>query len=60
MVAVVVVGPALTVPVAVVAEAVALVVELAELEEWLEPPQAAISSEAMTAARSARRGIGAL
>ena len=63
MVAVVVVGPALTVlvaVVAVVAEAVALVVELAELEESLEPPQAAITKAASTAAQSARRGIGAL
>jgi hypothetical protein len=31
-----------------------------ELEEWLEPPQAARISEVSTAAQSARRGIGAL
>jgi hypothetical protein len=65
VVAVVVVGPALTVLVAVAADEVAavdvaLVVELAELEEWPEPPQAAMSSEASTAAQNACRDIGAL
>jgi hypothetical protein len=67
VVAVVVVGPALTVPVPVAAaDVVAAVVvvlglaELVELEEWLDPPQAARASEAITAAQSARRGIGAL
>jgi hypothetical protein len=69
VVAVVVVGPALTVLVAVAAadEAVAVLellglVELVEVElaEWLEPPQAAMTSEASTAAQSACRGIGAL
>jgi hypothetical protein len=66
------VGPALTVLVAVfalvtvfalvavVAAEVGLLVELEELEEWPEPPQAVMSSEASTAAQSARRGIGAL
>jgi hypothetical protein len=65
VVAVVVVGPALTVPVPVadvgadVRVALGLA-ELVELEEWLDPPQAARTSEAITAAQSARRGIGAL
>ena len=70
--AVVVLGPALTVLVAVfalvvvfvlvavVADEVELLVELDELEECPEPPQAAMSSEASTAAQSACRGIGAL
>lgn len=58
VVAVVVLGPALTVLATV--ELGALVVELAALEEWPEPPQAAIGSEASTAVHSARRGIGAL
>jgi len=69
VVAVVVVGPALTVPVAVAvagADVVAVVLELLglaellELEDWLEPPQAAMASDVSTAAQSARRGIGAL
>jgi hypothetical protein len=75
VVAVVVVGPALTVLVAVfelvaVFALVVVVVFVAgpaeevglldELEEWPEPPQAAMSNEASTAAQSARRGIGAL
>lgn len=76
VVAVVVVGPALTVLVAVlvavavgvadvVAAAVELLglaepVELVELGEWLEPPHAASTSEASAAAQSACRGIGAL
>jgi hypothetical protein len=69
VVAVVVVGPALTVPVPVAvagADVVAAVLELlrfaelVELEEWLEPPQAAMTNEVSTAAQNARRGIGAL
>jgi hypothetical protein len=67
VVAVVVVGPALTVPVAVAGadEAAAVLellelVELVELAEWLEPPQAAMISATSTAAQSAYRGIGAL
>lgn len=73
VVAVVVLGPALTVAVdvlwAVVAAAVALPVvplavvlsaELVELAEWLDPPHAAISSEASRVAQSRRRAIGAL
>ena len=70
VVAVVVVGPALTVPVpvadvvagdAAVAVLVALgLAELVELDEWLDPPQAVRTNEAITAAQSARRGIGAL
>jgi hypothetical protein len=65
VVAVVVVGPALTVPVpvadVVAAALVALeLAELVELDEWLDPPQAARTSEAITAAQSARRVIGAL
>jgi hypothetical protein len=68
VVAVVVVGPALTVFVAVLASVAVFVlvavladeVGLLELEEWPEPPQAAMSNEASTAAQSARRGIGAL
>jgi hypothetical protein len=73
VVAVVVVGPALTVPVPgpvavdvdvadVVAAALVLLglAELVELEDLLDPPQAARTNEAITAAQSARRGIGAL
>jgi hypothetical protein len=65
VVAVVVVGPALTVPVPVAVLVAAVLValglaELVELEEWLDPPQAARTSETITAAQSARRGIGAL
>jgi hypothetical protein len=70
VVAVVVVGPALTVPVVVAgADEAAAVLELlglvelvllADVAEWLEPPQAAMTSEASTAAQSACRGIGAL
>jgi hypothetical protein len=66
VVAVVVVGPALTVP---VADGAAAVLELlglvevvlpADVEEWLEPPQAAMTSATSTAAQSACRGIEAL
>ena len=74
VVAVVVLGPALTVPVEVLCAVVAAVVELVgvlgvllavELLEWLEPPQpaisrAAISRAAITVAQSGRRSIGAL
>jgi hypothetical protein len=50
-------------PVAVFALVAALVDEvglLVVLEEWPEPPQAAMSSEASMVAQSACRGIGAL
>jgi hypothetical protein len=64
VVAVVVAGPALTVPVGVAgadeAAAVLELLRLVEVAEWLEPPQAARTSEAITAAQSACRGIGAL
>ncbi len=58
VVAVVVLGPALTVLVVVAGGAGA--VELGELEEWLEPPQAAMSSATRRAMHAGRRGIGAL
>lgn len=73
VVAVVVLGPALTVPVDVPCVVVAAVVELVgvlavllavllavELLEWLEPPQPASSAAASTVAQSGRRSIGAL
>jgi hypothetical protein len=66
VVAVVVLGPALTVPAVVVAGddadavEVALVVVLAELLEWLEPPQAGTNSVISTTVQRVRRRIGAL
>jgi hypothetical protein len=66
VVAVVVLGPALTVPVDVLCAVCAAEVELVgallvvELLEWAEPPQPAISRAASTAAQSGRRSIGAL
>jgi hypothetical protein len=66
VVAVVVLGPALTVPVDVLCAVCAAEVELVaapvvvELLEWAALPQPAISRAATTVAQSGRRTIGAL